>query len=49
MTQTMLAILAVWFAALFLGPPIWLAMALAGWAFLTIAGISDLALAQRIA
>jgi tripartite ATP-independent transporter DctM subunit len=49
MTQTMLAILAVWFAVLFLGPPIWLAMALAGWAFLTITGISDLALAQRIA
>lgn len=37
------------FASLFAGIPIWLAMALAGWAFLTLAGIPDLAVAQRIA
>jgi tripartite ATP-independent transporter DctM subunit len=49
MTTTMLVILAVWFVALFAGPPIWLAMALAGAAFLGFAGIPDLALAQRIA
>ena len=49
MTTLMLVILAVWFAALFLGPPIWLAMGLAGWAFLALAGVSDLAVAQRIA
>ncbi len=49
MTSLMLAILAVWFVAIFLGPPLWLAMGLAGWAFLAIAGISDLAFAQRIA
>lgn len=45
----MLSILAVWFVAIFLGPPLWLAMSLAGWAFLAVAGIPDLALAQRIA
>ena len=49
MTTLMLVILAVWFVALFLGPPIWLAMALAGWAFLFLSGISDLAVAQRLA
>jgi tripartite ATP-independent transporter DctM subunit len=49
MTTLMLSILAVWFVAIFLGPPLWLAMSLAGWAFLAIAGIADLALAQRIA
>jgi tripartite ATP-independent transporter DctM subunit len=49
MTTTMLGILAVWFVVLFLGPPIWLAMALAGFAFLTFSGIPDLAVAQRIA
>ncbi len=49
MTTLMLAILAAWFVAIFLGPPLWLAMALAGWAFLALAGIPDLALAQRIA
>ena len=49
MTTAMLAILVAWFAALFLGPPIWLAMALAALAFLTYAGIPDLAVAQRIA
>jgi tripartite ATP-independent transporter DctM subunit len=48
-TTLMLSILAVWFLAIFLGPPLWLAMSLAGWAFLAIAGIPDLALAQRIA
>ncbi len=45
----MLSILAVWFVAIFLGPPLWLAMALAGWAFLAIANIPDIAFAQRIA
>jgi tripartite ATP-independent transporter DctM subunit len=49
MTTLMLSILAVWFVAIFLGPPLWLAMSLAGWAFLAVAGIPDLALAQRIA
>ncbi|MBK8738034.1 MAG: TRAP transporter large permease [Betaproteobacteria bacterium] len=49
MTTLMLVILAVWFVALFLGPPIWLAMALAAWAFLVLSGISDLAVAQRLA
>ena len=49
MTTLMLSILAVWFVAIFLGPPLWLAMALAGWAFLAFAGIPDLAVAQRIA
>lgn len=48
MTELMLAILAVWFVAIFAGPPLWLAMALAGWAFLALSGIPDLALAQRI-
>lgn len=48
MTTLMLSILAVWFIAIFLGPPLWLAMSLAGWAFLVFAGIPDLALAQRI-
>lgn len=48
MTTLMLSILAVWFVAIFLGPPLWLAMSLAGWAFLVFAGIPDLALAQRI-
>lgn len=49
MATLMLSILAVWFVAIFLGPPLWLAMSLAGWAFLVLAGIPDLALAQRIA
>ncbi len=49
MTTLMLVILAVWFATLLLGPPIWLAMGLAGWAFLQLAGVPDLAVAQRIA
>jgi len=49
MTTAMLVILAVWFVVLFLGPPIWLAMALAAMAFLAYAGIPDLAVAQRIA
>ena len=33
MTTLMLAILAVWFAVLFLGPPIWLALGLAAIVF----------------
>ncbi len=45
MITTMLVILAAWFAALFLGPPIWLAMGLAGWAFLYVTGSPDLAVA----
>lgn len=48
MTTLMLSILAVWLVAIFFGPPLWLAMSLAGWAFLVLAGIPDLALAQRI-
>ena len=39
MTTLMLVILGVWFASLFAGVPIWLAMALAGFAFLQFAGI----------
>ena len=39
MSSVMLIILAVWFVAIFFGPPLWLAMSLAGWAFLVIAGI----------
>ena len=49
MTTLMLVILGVWFASLFAGVPIWLAMALAGFAFLHFAGIPDLAVAQRLA
>ena len=49
MTTPMLVILAGWFASLFIGLPIWLAMALAGWIFLQVTGIPDLAVAQRIA
>ena len=49
MTTLMLVILGVWFASLFAGVPIWLAMALAGFAFLQFAGIPDLAVAQRLA
>lgn len=49
MTTVMLAILAAWFLSLFLGPPIWLAMALAGWIFVVLAGIPDLIVPQRIA
>jgi len=45
----MLVILAVWFVALFLGPPLWLTLGLAGVAFLSFAGIPDLAVAQRLA
>jgi hypothetical protein len=46
MTTLMLVILAVWFVALFLGPPIWLALGLAAVVFLQFAGIPDLAVAH---
>jgi len=49
MTTLMLVILAFWFVSLFLGPPIWLSLALAGIAFLSFSGIPDLAVAQRLA
>ena len=49
MTTLMLAILGVWFVSLFAGIPIWLAMGLAGLAFLHFAGIPDVAVAQRLA
>ncbi len=49
MTTLMLVILAAWFGSLFLGPPIWLALGLAAIAFLQLAGIPDLAVAQRLA
>lgn len=45
----MLVILAVWFVALFLGPSLWLAMALAGTAFILFNGISAIVIPQKIA
>ena len=39
MTTLMLAILAAWFVALLLGPAIYAAMGLAGFAFLFLSGI----------
>jgi tripartite ATP-independent transporter DctM subunit len=48
-TTLMLVILAVWFVSLFLGPPLWLTLAMAGTAFLSPAGIPDIAVAQRLA
>ena len=47
MTTLMLSILAVWFVAIFLGPPLWLAMSLAGWAFLTGTPVEILQVARQ--
>jgi tripartite ATP-independent transporter DctM subunit len=48
-TSSMLVILAIWFVALFLGPALWLAMSLAGIAFILINGIAPVAIPQKIA
>ena len=45
----MLWILAAWFVALFLGPTIYAAMGLAGFAFLVIAGIPGIVIPQKVA
>ncbi|HEY2862714.1 MAG TPA: TRAP transporter large permease [Casimicrobiaceae bacterium] len=47
MTTAMLAILAVWVVALFLGPPIWLTMALAGSAFVLSQHVDSIIIAQQ--
>ena len=49
MITLMLAILAAWFVALLLGPAIYAAMGLAGFAFLFISGIPGIVLPQKIA
>ena len=43
----MTAILAVWTVCLFLGPPIWLTMALAGTAFIFLQHIDPIIIAQQ--
>ena len=48
MTTLMAVILLVWFASLFTGMPIYLTMALAGAAFITLAGIAPIAIAQKL-
>src|SRR5207248_11671244 len=47
LTTTMTAILAVWTVCLFLGPPIWLTMALAGTAFIFLQHIDPIIIAQQ--
>jgi len=47
LTTTMSAILAVWTVCLFLGPPIWLTMALAGTAFIFLQHIDPIIIAQQ--
>jgi len=47
MTATMTAILAVWTVCLFLGPPIWLTMALAGTAFIFLQHVDPIIIAQQ--
>ncbi|HEY8245119.1 MAG TPA: TRAP transporter large permease [Casimicrobiaceae bacterium] len=49
MIELMLWILAAWFVALFLGPTIYAAMGLAGFAFLVIAGIPGIVIPQKVA
>jgi tripartite ATP-independent transporter DctM subunit len=49
MITLMLAILAAWFVALFLGPAIYAAMGLAGFAFLFLTGIPGIVVPQKIA
>ncbi len=49
MTETMLVILALWFASLFFGVPIFLSMALAAAAFLAIHDVALVILPQKIA
>ena len=48
MITLMLAILAAWFVALFLGPTIYAAMGLAGFAFLFLAGIPGIVVPTRV-
>ena len=47
MSEAMLVILALWFFALFLGPPIWLTMALAGSIFVLHQGFPGVVIAQQ--
>jgi len=47
--ELMLWILAAWFVALFLGPTIYAAMGLAGFAFLVISGIPGIVIPQKVA
>jgi len=47
--ELVLVILAAWFAGLFLGPAIYAAMGLAGFAFLLIAGIPGIVIPQKVA
>ena len=49
MIELMLWILAAWFVALFLGPTIYAAMGLAGFAFLVISGIPGIVIPQKVA
>jgi tripartite ATP-independent transporter DctM subunit len=49
MTTVMLVILALWFVALFTGAPIYVTMALAGAAFVHVAGINPIVIAQKLA
>ncbi len=49
MIDLILAILGVWFVALFAGPTIYAAMGLAGFAFLLIAGIPGIVIPQKVA
>jgi tripartite ATP-independent transporter DctM subunit len=46
-TATMTAILCVWTVCLFLGPPIWLTMALAGTAFIFLQHVDPIIIAQQ--
>jgi len=48
MTTAMLVILGIWFVSLFTGAPIYLTMALAGAAFVFVAGINPIAIPQKI-
>jgi len=49
MITLILAVLAAWFVALFLGPTIYAAMGLAGFAFLFLSGIPGIVVPQKIA
>ena len=49
MTSVMLVILALWFASLFTGAPIYVTMALAGAAFVHMVGINPIVVAQKLA
>jgi len=49
MTTLMGAILAAWFVSLFLGPTLYAAMGLAGFAFLALSGIPGIVIPQKIA